>query len=55
MSIATLAIAPLQDAVDLGEETAEEVVLLKAWKQYRVALNRLDLTTQVVAWPALPA
>lgn len=54
LSSAALAIAPLQDAVDLGEETTEEVALLKAWKQYRVALNRVDLSTQVVAWPVLP-
>lgn len=55
LTVATLAIAPLQDAVDLGEETAEEAALLKAWKQYRVALNRVSLSTQVVAWPVLPA
>lgn len=32
---ATLAIAPLQDAVDLEDATAAETALLKKWKQYR--------------------
>src|SRR3954469_22026300 len=33
LAAATLAIAPLQDAEDLGEATAAESSLLKAWKQ----------------------
>lgn len=51
---AALAIAPLQDAVDLEEATAEEVVLLKKWKQYRVAVNRIDLTLLAPEWPVSP-
>jgi len=51
---ATLAIAPLQDAVDLEEATAQEIALLKKWKQYRVAVNRIDLTVQAPNWPAQP-
>lgn len=40
--VAANRIAPLQDAVDLGEiEPAEEASLL-AWKRYRVALNRIE-------------
>ena len=51
---ATLQIAPLQDAVDLGDATPAEVALLNAWKQYRVAVNRVDLTLVGPIWPAQP-
>lgn len=54
LSQATLAIAPLQDAVDLDEATDVEVAALKAWKQYRVAVNRIDTTTVDILWPKLP-
>jgi hypothetical protein len=53
--MATNAIAPLQDAVDLDEATDAETALLKQWKQYRVAVNRVDLTAQNVIWPSPPA
>ncbi|WP_052206249.1 MULTISPECIES: tail fiber assembly protein [Pantoea] len=50
---ATIAIAPLQDAVDLDEATDSEIASLKAWKQYRVAVNRIDAnTTDELNWPA---
>jgi len=55
MSYATDQIAPLQDAVDLGIATQAETSSLAKWKTYRVALNRLDLTVDPVAWPAQPA
>lgn len=48
------AIAPLQDAEDLDEATAEETALLKAWKQFRIAVNRVDLTQLNAAWPNAP-
>jgi len=48
---AGLAIAPLQDAVDLDDATPEETALLKKWKQYRVAVNRIDLTQERPTWP----
>lgn len=51
---ATSAIAPLQDAVDLDMATDAETALLKQWKQYRVAVNRVDLTQQNPTWPASP-
>ncbi|MDR5765051.1 tail fiber assembly protein [Caballeronia sp. LZ028] len=51
---AALAIGPLQDAVDLGEATAAESASLTKWKQYRVAVNRTDLTQIAPAWPAQP-
>lgn len=55
--IADKAIAPLQDAVDIDEATEAEVALLKAWKKYRVALNRQPDEPGYpgsVTWPAAP-
>ncbi|AVV37364.1 tail fiber assembly protein [Pantoea vagans] len=55
MGKASDVIAPLQDAVDLGDSTPYEDALLKNWKQYRVALNRLDLSTAPdIQWPKIP-
>lgn len=51
---ATLAVAPLQDAVDLDDATTTEIDLLKKWKQYRVAVNRVDLTKVDPVWPTQP-
>lgn len=51
---ATLAIAPLQDAVDLEDATVAETELLKKWKQYRVAVNRINLTQPEPEWPLQP-
>jgi len=48
---------PLQDAVEFDEATPDEVSLLKAWKQYRVVLNRVEQQTGFpvdVTWPELP-
>lgn len=55
LSAAALAIGPLQDAADLGESTDAESALLRQWKQYRIAVNRLDLTQASPAWPDAPA
>ncbi|MGV8567210.1 MAG: tail fiber assembly protein [Pseudomonas asiatica] len=52
------AIAPLQDAVDLEDATAEEADRLKAWKRYRIALSRLPEQAGYpteIDWPAPPA
>jgi hypothetical protein len=57
LGLAAIRVAPLQDAVDLGDSTAEEGVMLKKWKQYRVELNRLPSTggwPNAVTWPAEP-
>lgn len=54
MAVATARIAPLQDAVDLGIATPEEVAQLTAWKRYRVDLSRLDLSLEEVDWPMQP-
>ena len=43
MAVATARMAPLQDAVDLGEATASEEAVMLSWKRYRVALNRIEL------------
>ncbi|HGM5580729.1 TPA: tail fiber assembly protein [Pseudomonas putida] len=55
---ADYAIAPLQDAVDLDEATAAEAALLKDWKRYRIALNRLPEQPGYPTsfdWPVAPA
>lgn len=55
LQLAAQSVAPLADAVELGIATKEEIALLKAWKTYRVALNRVDVGVDVPEWPALPA
>lgn len=51
---ATQQIGVLQDAVDLGMATDEEVLNLKSWKQYRVLLNRVDVNSASdIEWPNL--
>ena len=57
-SIADTAIAPLQDAVDIDDASEAEVLQLKAWKKYRVALNRLPEQPgypTTIDWPVAPA
>lgn len=52
------AIAPLQDAVDIDDATDAELLSLKAWKKYRVALSRLPEQPGYptdIDWPAPPA
>lgn len=56
--IADDSIAPLQDAIDIEEATADEAARLKLWKKYRIALNRLPEQVGYptdIDWPALPA
>ncbi|EKL3976894.1 tail fiber assembly protein [Morganella morganii] len=55
MSDATVEMAPLQDADDIGEATDEELSRLKAWKKYRVTLSRIDTSTAPdIDWPVKP-
>jgi len=55
MQIATAAIAPLQDAVDLDMTTEAEKAQLVAWKKYRALLNRVDISKAPdIAWPESP-
>ncbi|WP_081783950.1 tail fiber assembly protein [Pseudomonas fulva] len=54
---ATARISTLQDAVSMDMATEAEAEALKAWKVYRVELNRLDITTTAPAdddWPGSP-
>ncbi|HCR4097605.1 TPA: tail fiber assembly protein [Providencia rettgeri] len=52
---ATTVIAPLQDAVDLGIAKDEEREQLRAWKEYRVQVNRVDVGLGLcVNWPVSP-
>ncbi|PTT96490.1 hypothetical protein DBR45_43505 [Pseudomonas sp. HMWF031] len=51
LGVAGVAVTDLQDKIDLDEATDADVELLKAWKQYRVALNRVDLTLISPVWP----
>lgn len=55
---ASLRIAPLQDAAELEVASTSDVALLKAWKQYRVALNKIETQKgfpESIDWPSLPA
>lgn len=57
LQTAALRIAPLQDAVDLGEATEAEAASLLAWKKFRIDANRVteqEGYPQTVTWPALP-
>lgn len=54
---ATLRMGPLQDAIDLGNASADEVVSLNDWKQYRVDLNRIEQQAGfplTIEWPVPP-
>lgn len=54
---ATTRIAPLQDAVDLGDASSDEEAELTAWKRYRVALNRVQQQAgfpRAIEWPVMP-
>lgn len=54
LALAADAIAPLQDAVDLGMVTDGEKKSLTEWKTYRVLLNRLDVSNSLIEWPTPP-
>lgn len=50
------AIAPLQDADDLGIASEAEKAALLAWKKYRVLLNRIDVEhADKITWPEVPS
>ncbi|HED2511184.1 TPA: tail fiber assembly protein [Enterobacter asburiae] len=52
---ASVKLAPLQDAFDLGIATDDEKSRLNEIKKYRVLLNRLDLKSpSSVTWPQIP-
>lgn len=57
LSEAALRIAPLQDAVDLGDATPSDEAGLLVWKQYRVDVNRITRQAgypQSIDWPVKP-
>ncbi|MHA3204287.1 tail fiber assembly protein, partial [Yersinia pseudotuberculosis] len=44
-----------QDAVDAGEASKKEISELAAWKKYRVALMRIDISKAPdINWPESP-
>lgn len=55
MVVATNAISPLQDAVEMGMATSDEQARLLAWKQYRVLLSRIDTAVADIEWPVPPS
>ncbi|MNF11580.1 Caudovirales tail fiber assembly protein [compost metagenome] len=57
MQDAGLAVAPLQDAVDLGVATEEQVEQLSAWKFYRIELSEVPQQAgwpRTIEWPVKP-
>jgi len=57
LSLASVKIAPLQDAVDLGIATTDETTALAAWKNYRVLVNRVITQSGYptdIDWPSMP-
>lgn len=53
LAAANLVIPALQDAVDLEDPSANPALLL-SWKQFRVAVNKVDLTMASPMWPMAP-
>ncbi|WP_323119978.1 tail fiber assembly protein [Burkholderia alba] len=51
---ASVALAPLQMAVSLGEATDAETVLAKAWVAFSRAVKAVDLTQANATWPQAP-
>lgn len=54
---ANSAVTKYQDLVDVDEATAADVAQLKAWKKYRVELNRIPEQAgypRNVTWPVAP-
>lgn len=55
LKLANKNIMPLQDAVDLGIATTEEMQKLDAWKKYRVEINRTNTSNSFnISWPLPP-
>ncbi|QHG66588.1 tail fiber assembly protein [Pseudomonas putida] len=55
--LASMRIAPLQDAIDLDRATESELSQLQAWKTYRIELGRIEQQTGFptdVEWPPSP-
>jgi hypothetical protein len=52
---ASVALAPLQMAVSLGEATDAEASAAKAWVAYARAVKLVDLSLQAPVWPDSPS
>lgn len=56
LTLATNAIAPLQDAVNLGMANESEIAVLKEWQIFRVLVNRVDPADgESIVWPTEPS
>lgn len=56
-AMADYELVPLQDAVDIGEATDDERRALRAWKKYRIELNRISAqigSSKDIVWPVMP-
>ncbi|MGP2976578.1 tail fiber assembly protein [Serratia nevei] len=54
LAAATEQIAVLKYAVDTGTATEDENARLTQWEEYRLALNRVDITATTINWPDKP-
>ncbi|HBC0566351.1 TPA: tail fiber assembly protein, partial [Escherichia coli] len=55
MALASARINSLAEAQDDGDITSEELAELAAWRIYRTALRRLDISTAPeIIWPERP-
>ena len=57
MATAANRMGPLQDAIDEDAATDGEVASLKLWRQYRIALNRIEQQSgfpESINWPTSP-
>lgn len=57
LAAATNRMGPLQDAIDEDVATSDEQASLKLWRQYRIALNRIEHQEgypSVINWPITP-
>ncbi|GAB1828755.1 tail fiber assembly protein [Achromobacter xylosoxidans] len=55
--IATMRMAPLEDALELNLATGDEVESLRQWKAYRIALSRISTQPEYpvsIQWPEPP-
>ncbi|CNB84753.1 tail fiber assembly protein [Yersinia pseudotuberculosis] len=44
----------LQDAVDAEKANEKEISALAAWRKYRIALMRIDISHMPIIWPTTP-
>lgn len=57
LAVAANRMGPLQDAVDTGRATDDEIALLTLWKGYRIDLNRIEQQEgfpSEIRWPLSP-